>query len=283
MSSAHCTDQALRTMCDEGNFRILIADTTKTVSGILEAQRPDEATESLLADLVTASILLRLTMSPDYRLQAILQNKTTGTLLSDSHPDGITRGLVQRLSNAPIETGDATYLSIHRSMFGGDVHQGVVETGERQRLADAVSGYLHRSEQVTSVVDIGHRFADGELDFSGGYIVQLLPQDDEIDKATLALMTARLQNLPGVAGLFADSDGDLEGVAETLFGPIDFNALGSDDFHCGCICSVERVMRALETLSDDDIEELSADGDTLEVDCDYCGAIHQIEAAAIQR
>ena len=283
MTSASSTDSALRTMCEEGNFRILIAATTQTAIGILDAQSPGEDTRHLLADLVTASVLLRLTMSPDHRLQAILQNQSTGTLLSDSHPDGTTRGLVQRYGSDPITTGDATYLSIHRSLFGGDIHQGVVETGEEQTLADAVSGYLHRSEQVTSVVDIGHTFEDGGLSFAGGYIVQLLPQDDDIDQATLALMTARLQNLPAVPKLFAECDGDLDGVADMLFGPIDFQSLDTDDFHSGCVCSPERVLAALETLSEAEIEELTSDGDTLEVDCDYCGAVHEIEATALQR
>ncbi len=280
--SAH-TDRALRTMCDEGNFRILIANTTDTAAKIIDAQKPDADTAKILADIVTASILLRLTMSPDYRLQVILQNRSRGTILSDSHPDGNTRGLVQSLGRGPIDTGASTYLSVHRSLFGGDIHQGVVETGEGQSVADAVSGYLHRSEQITSVVDMGNHFDGEELTFAGGYIVQLLPTDDDVDHATLALMTARLQNLPDVPKLFASCDGSLDTVAEELFGPIDFKPLGTDDFHYGCTCSPERVLTALQTLSDADIEELIADDDTLHVDCDYCGAVHDIEAAALRR
>ena len=274
-------DHALRTMCEEGNFRILLANTTDTVAAVLDAQSPAEDTRKLFADLVTASVLLRLTMSPDNRLQAIVQNRAIGSLVGDSHPDGITRGLVRQRGDTPLTLGDETYLSVHRTMFGGDVHQGVVETSADQSLADAVSGYLHRSEQITSVVGLGHRFDGDELIFAGGYIIQILPADDEIDHATLAIMTARLQNLPGVAQLFEDSDFDSEKVADTLFGPLDFRTLGQNDFHAGCICSPERVLGALATLSDADRAELTADGETLEIDCEYCGTTHRIEPDAL--
>ena len=278
-------DHALRTLGDEDNFRILIVRSTDTVADILDAQSPDDPhTAAQLADMVTASLLLRLTMSPDYRLQTILQNRSVGNIIADSHPDGVTRGLVRLAADQQLKTGDDTYLAIHRSMFGGDVHQGVVETSEGQGIDDVVAGYLHHSEQITSVVHIDHRFDDdGNLQFAGGYLVQLVPGKDKIDDATLAIMTARLDNLPPIDELFDAADQDSEAVADELYGPIAFKPLGENDFHNGCICSAERVIGALSTLSDDDIADLRSDGDDVTVDCDYCGAAHTIDLDDVQR
>ncbi len=281
MSNTSGRDHALRTMGTEGNFRIIIASTADTAREVLAAQNPADHSRGLLADVITASLLLRLTMSPDYRLQTILQDQSAGRLVGDSHPDGTTRGLVQQFGAEPVSVGDTTQLSVHRTMFGGDTHQGVVRTSDGQTLADAVTGYLHRSEQITSVVRLGHRFDGDELAFAGGYIVQHVPGDDSADQSALALMTARLENLPAVPRLFDNCDGDTADVADMLYGPLEFEKLATNDFHPGCICSPERVMRALGTLSEDDRAELAASDEHLEVDCDYCATTHRIDPAEL--
>src|SRR5690625_5281082 len=75
MSTNGKSDFAVRTISDDGTFRVLIARTTETARGVLNAQNPDPDKSGLLADLVSAAVLLRLTMSPDYRLQAIIQRR----------------------------------------------------------------------------------------------------------------------------------------------------------------------------------------------------------------
>ena len=282
MNTSTSTDHALRTISPESDFRILVISAGDTVAEILDAQNPHESSRGMFADLITASILLRLTMSPDYRLQAILQTPDAGRMVGDSHPDGITRGLVQRFGDAPFATGASTQLSVHRTLYGGETHEGVVRTGENQRLADAVTGYLHRSEQITSVIDIDHTFDGDDLTFAGGYLVQLVPQGERPDQSDLALMTARLENLPSVPRLFDRCDDDTADVADTLYGPIEFEALEANEFDAGCVCSVERVRKALVTLPDEDLDDLEADGDVVEVDCDYCGQSHEVELAELR-
>lgn len=282
MTEQTAEDSALRTLGVDGNFRILVASTGRTVSGVLDAQKPREDSAGVLADLVSASVLLRLTMSPDYRLQAILQAPQAGRMVADSRPDGITRGLIQRTGEAPFSTGGATRLSIHRTIFGGKTHQGVVETTAEQTIGDAFSGYLHRSEQITSVVKLGHRFDDNaNPTFAGGYLVQLMPAEGDPDQASLALMTARLENLPSVPRLFDDCGGDVEKVAEMLYGPLEFEALETNRFRAGCVCSPQRVLDALGTLSEADRRELRSEEDLLHIDCDYCATTHEIDPAEL--
>jgi molecular chaperone Hsp33 len=270
------SDKALRALSEDGTFRILVANTTETAAGILKAQSPPASLRSTLVDLTGAAVLLRLTMSPDNRLQAILQNQEAGTLVCDTHPEGITRGLVHSPKGSPLQLGDGTFLSVHRTMYDGQVHQGVVETDAEQTLADAVTGYLDRSEQIASVVGLDHRFDGDELTFAGGYIIQIVPANDEVDQADLAFLTARLQHRPPVDELFEICDFDIEKVTSELFGPIEHDILGDDEFHAGCICSPERILQALSTLSEAERQELKSGDDDLEVGCDYCGTTHHI-------
>ncbi len=274
---SHTSDQALRALSEDGTFRILVANTTHTAAGIIDAQSPATDLRGTLADLTSAAVLLRLTMSPDNRLQAILQNKEAGTIVCDTHPDGVTRGLVRSRQGESLQLGDGTFLSVHRTMFDGQVHQGVVETDAGQSLADAITGYLDRSEQIASVVGLGHRFDGEELTFAGGYVIQIVPaNDEEIDQADLAFLTARLQHRPPVDELFDICEFDIEKVTGELFGPIEHQILGGDHFQAGCICSPERILQALSTLSEADRQELKSGDEDLEISCEYCGTAHHI-------
>lgn len=280
MSTNGKTDFALRTISDDGTFRVLVARTTETARGMLRVQRPAQDKRGLLTDLASAAILLRLTMSPDYRLQAIIQRRGAGSIIVDAQPDGITRGLVQQSTEAPLEFGPNTNFAVHRALFGGDLHQGIVETSSGQLLSDVVTGYLDRSEQIASATGLAHRFSDDALTGAGGYIIQLLPGADE---ATLALMTARLETMPPAEELFAQNSFEPSAIAEELYGPIGFRQIGTDDFRWGCTCSPERIIQTLSTLPEDDITELLADDDHLKVDCDYCGTTHEIAASTLGR
>src|SRR5690625_4538750 len=135
MSTNGKNDFAIRTISDDETFRILIAHTTETARGVRNAQNPDPDKSGLLADLVSAAVLLRLTMSPDYRLQAIIQRRGVGNMLVDTYPDGITRGLYQETAKAPLEFGPQTNFAVHRALFDGGLHQGIVETGQGQVLS----------------------------------------------------------------------------------------------------------------------------------------------------
>lgn len=275
------TDQSLRTISDDGTFRVLLASTTETARGVLNSQNQilDE-TGTLLIDQVSATLLLRLTMSPDYRLQTILQHPQAGSSVVDSHPDGTTRAMIRRPLDIPFEFGEGTHLAVHRAMFGGELHQGIVETTAHQNLSDVITGYLHRSEQISSVVGLAQEHQNEQFLNAGGYIVQLLPASDH---ATLALMTARLEQMPSASELFQKFDYDLHQVATELYGPIGFHELGKDQFFWGCTCDRERILDALATLSREDIEELKADGEVLEIGCDYCNKVHQIEVAELRQ
>lgn len=280
MSTNGKGDFALRTISDDGTFRVLIAKTTETARGVLAVQQPGPDQRELLTELVSAGLLLRLTMSPDYRLQAIIQRQGRGSILVDAHPDGTTRGLLQKSADEPIEFGQNTNFAVHRALFGGDLHQGVVETSQGQLLSDVVTGYLDRSEQIASAVGLASQFEDQELVGAGGYIIQLLPGADE---ATLALMTARLEGMPSASELFAQNAYEPSAVAEELYGPIGFRQIGTDDFHWGCTCSPERIIQTLSTLPEADLTELFADDDHLEVGCDYCRSTHEISAESLGR
>ncbi|TXD38256.1 Hsp33 family molecular chaperone HslO [Lujinxingia vulgaris] len=271
-------DQGLRAMSEDGSFRVIAINATTTARGVLEAQQAGSEIAPRLAELATATVLLRLAMSPDYRLQTVLKHPEHGSIVADSHPDGVTRALIQQERDNTISLGPKTLLSVHRDTYTGKLHQGIVETLEGYGLGESIAGYLKQSEQIHSVVGLRTLFDDqGQLTYAGGFLVQLLP-DAHVD--TLAAVTERLEQT-GTQKVFEVGSFENEGILKAVFEEVPYRILGEDLFRFGCNCSEERILGALATLSPAERAELAASNEPIEIGCDYCNVTYSIDPATL--
>jgi len=171
-------DGVLRAMTDDGTFRVIAVRTTETVRGAVSAQRSTGTTATLLADLVTGSILVREAMAPDLRVQIILQSvKQRCRLVADAHPDGTSRGLVQMPEgHAPLSVGDGDLLQVARTLHNGALQQGTVSVMAEGGVSQALMQYMQLSEQTVTMCAVGCLSSDEQITSAGGYLVQLLPR-----------------------------------------------------------------------------------------------------------
>src|SRR5262249_52329170 len=144
-------DTVLRAITDDGAFRVIAADTTATVRGALAAQQPDGAElVRIFADLLTGAVLVRESMAPDNRLQAILQgDDPRARMIADTHPDGSARGLVQLPADTKsMPLGKRGMLQVARTLHNGQLHQGVVQVpAGTPTISSAFMAYMQESEQ----------------------------------------------------------------------------------------------------------------------------------------
>lgn len=264
-------DIVLRAITDDGAFRVIAADTTATVRGAVQAQKAEGAELiRTFADLLTGAVLVRESMAPDNRLQAILQGDDPRTrMVADTHPDGATRGLIQvPASTRRMPLAHRGVLQIARTLHNGSLHQGVVQVPPgTPTISPAFMAYMQESEQVVTVIAVGCHLAAGEVVAAGGYMVQLLP---EVAEGPLMVMTERLKNFEDIVPLLARGAAAPEALlAETLYG-MPYTKVGERTVHFGCRCSPERVAGSLASLPRSDIESLMEGGKTLEIECDYC-------------
>ncbi len=120
------TDSSLRAMTDDSAFRVMAVNTTQTVRDALERQAPSGITRKAFGDLLTGAVLVRETMSPNQRVQAILKSRQqTGSLVADAHPTEGTRGLVSLPAGSPPFQLQSGILQIMRRLHDGRVHQGM--------------------------------------------------------------------------------------------------------------------------------------------------------------
>jgi molecular chaperone Hsp33 len=267
-------DTVLRAITDDGAFRVIAADTTATVRGAVAAQRP-ESPELVrtFADLLTGAVLVRESMAPDNRLQAVLQgDDPRQRMVADTHPDGSTRGLIQLPPNTrAMPIGERGVLQIARTLHNGSLHQGVVQAPSGT-ISSAFMAYMQESEQVVTVVAVGAHLAAGEVVAAGGYMVQLLP---EVAEGPLMVMTERLRNFEDIVPLLARGAASPEALlAETLYG-MPYTKVGERTVQFGCNCSPERLAVSLASLPRSDIASLMEGGKTLDIQCDYCRKNYQ--------
>ena len=273
-------DRAVTAVTHDGAFRVIVVRTTETVREVIRTQEVSGANAAHLADVLTGTILVRLTMAPTYRVQGIVRGAgSRGTLLGDSQPDGSARGLVQRpggLEEVSLSSG--ALLQMMRTLPNGAVVQGVVEVPKGD-VSAALMGYFQSSEQITSVTSVGASFEDGEIRAAGGYIVQLLP---EVSRAPLAVMTERLDaDFSDREAVLRTIQADPAGLMSEILSDMPFEQTQEQALRFGCHCSSVRVLASLSTLPKEDIRELMESDEQLFITCDYCGQNYEMSPKSL--
>jgi molecular chaperone Hsp33 len=278
-------DTVLRAITDDGAFRVIATDTTATVREALLAQKP--ATAELartFGDLLTGAVLVRESMAPDNRLQAILQGDDPRTrMVADTMPDGSTRGLIQLPEGVKeMSLAERAMLQVARTLHNGALHQGVVSVPapkNGQSVSGALMAYMQESEQTVTVVSVGCHMVNSEVVAAGGFMVQLLP---EVEEGPLMVMTERLKDFEDIVPLLARGAGSPEELLrETLYG-MPYTKVGDRTVRFGCNCSPERLASSLASLPRADIESLMEGGKTLEIECDYCRKNYEFTQAQLK-
>jgi molecular chaperone Hsp33 len=268
-------DGALRAMTDDGAFRVVTVRTTDTVQRMLEVQAIDGAQAQRLGELVTSAVLVRETMAPDYRLQALLRSADGRMhMVADSHPDGGSRGLVAKGSDTQVDSSlENGTLEVVRTLFNGELHRGVVSLPPSGAMSEAVMTYLQSSEQVASMLSVACVLEAGRVVAAGGYLVQLLP---EVGRAPLAIMAERLTDFRDIGPLLARTDAALAPLLDELLYGMPFTRLTEHALSWKCRCSTVRVMSSLSTLSKKDLAELIEGEQNIELSCDFCGQTYNL-------
>ena len=101
---------------------------------------------------------------------------------------------------------------------------------------------------------------------AGGFIVQLMPDvTDEI----ISLLEENLKELPSVTQMLSSGMTPEDMLRRVLRG-LAVTILETRETGYFCDCSRERVTRSLKSLGEKELEDMIADGKTIEVKCQFC-------------
>ncbi len=144
------------------------------------------------------------------------------------------------------------------------VGQCELKTGE---IGDDLTYYFAVSEQVPSSVGLGVLMEkDNTVRQAGGFIIQLMPftSDEVIDR--LEAEAGECQSVTSLLDAGHDAGADIRGASRGV-------RRGDPDTVPTSISATVRgsaLRRALISLGKKELEEMIADGETIEVGCQFC-------------
>lgn len=282
----------LRGLAANGGVRVVATDTTRVVS---EAQKRHKATPTATAALgrtLTASVLLTHVLLKNFKDRLtlrILGNGPLGSIVTEAGLDGLVRGYVSNSTvNLPlnkvnkIDVGKAVgegEVEVIRSLAPhGEMYTSSVElvSGE---IAEDVVMYLAKSEQVNSAVLLGVYLDHEMVTRSGGIILQALP---EVKHSALTILETNV----GQFGQLTEAMGHMTllEIMEKLCWGLGLEILTDNalPIKFSCRCSLERVLSALSTLSEQEREDMVNKDGGAEVVCHWCNERYWISSEKLK-
>lgn len=133
-------------------------------------------------------------------------------------------------------------------------------------IAEDVTSYFAVSEQTPTVCALGVLIStDLSVKAAGGFLVQLLPFAPE---STIEAVERCINDIPPVTAML-DSGLTPEEICRKVLKEFDLEVLLESEPRYVCDCSLERVMRTLKSLSQEELASMSEDERT-EVICHFC-------------
>lgn len=271
-------DYLIRATAADSQIRAFAATTKNMVEFARASHNTSPIATAALGRLMTAGAMMGSMMKGD---KDVLTLKITG--------DGPIRGLLVT-ANAKAEVKGYTYetdVMLPPSIFGKLDVGGAIGKGELQVIKDMglkepyvgqtelISGeiaedltyYFAVSEQVPSSVALGVLMnKDNTVRRAGGFIIQLMPFTEE---SVIAALEAKLATLRPVTSML-DDDMSPEQILEELLGEFGLEINDKMPTEFVCDCCTERVSKALISIGKKELDSIIADGETIEVGCQFC-------------
>lgn len=259
----------IRAITKDHNVRFAALDASPLWDGVRRSHpHLDAQACSALVEVMAATLLVQSRTFFSERLQILL--KTAGrakVLVADAWPDGGIRGMVDLSEGAedrPWLQPPGT-LQVMRSNPSGQPYIGTLAMVEGP-VAAQVEAYLLKSEQIPASLTLWCDPGTGE---GGGLLVEPMP---DCPPERMRSLVAALDGLE-VVPLWERTPDFLAGWVNTGEGA---EVLAAQEVHCRCRCSREALVATLNGFGPEKLRELFADGDTLDVRCDYCGKAYAL-------
>lgn len=225
--------------------------------------------------------------------QVGLYFRGTGPLSSiyaEANHDGQVRAYTPHALYEPSEYGKDLSLKEHVGVgtlivtrhqpFQKQPFQGMVEmvSGE---IGDDIAYYLQQSQQIRSLVSLGvYLDAFGQVRAAGGLMIEVMPGVEEAIVEKIQKNAEKL-TLNVSKALFEGARPD--DLVRPYLDGIPYTELDHDyPLRYACPCDKDRVIRALETLGLEELQDMVSKEEEAEVVCQICGRPYKIPVADIE-
>lgn len=276
-------DTILRSISDNGEVSVLVADTTHLVREAARRHGTSPTPTSALGRLLTGAVLMGAFKAEGDAVQITFRG--TGdirqmTVIAESN--GLVKGSIANPIVEPpplpcgkldvagaIGNGVVTVVRSHPGQKRPYSGMTPIHSGE---VAEDLAHYLSESEQVQSAIGLGVSLGkDGQVDAAGGWLVQVLPFASE---ETISALERNISHMPSPNELHAEGRSEAE-ITELLLEGI---GVSPGAFHlkpkygpCEIGNLKVRMKRAVALLGKEDVQNLIDEQDgVIEVTCEFC-------------
>ncbi|HET7436425.1 MAG TPA: Hsp33 family molecular chaperone HslO [Thermoanaerobaculia bacterium] len=277
-------DRIIQGMAGNGDFRVLAAQTTITVDTAREILDLSPVATDALGRALTGSLLLARLLAKDLRNQYVTLrfdgDGPLGLLIAEGTIAGTARGYVSNPApaDATLDVGRAIGKGM-LSVIRGTPPEGKPYTSqiliEGTGVAQDITRYLMRSEQIASAVLLGVLNRRDGVAASGGIIIQAFPHASE---ESIALIEQRIREAPALSTLIDKMP--IEDVVEQVLHGVNYKQIDAGNeqpVSYSCSCTRERALAPLALLSQQDLHEMVEEGGA-ELTCQFCGRKYKFSA-----
>lgn len=281
------------------NARFFVTDTTEIVRKANEIHKCTPGAISVLGRFLTAGIIMGATLKGEDILT--LRTDTDGVvgkMLLTTDSKGNIKGYLQNPGATLPETHEGGYkvsdflgkgtLNVIKDMGLKEPYAGISEINYGD-IAQDITYYYYTSEQVLSVVSLGISFdKEGNIDYAGGYMIQLLPFADEdfITKLESKISAMRSFTELRKGGM------DLDRIVKLIYEDMEdenheklieeYSILEEREVQYFCSCSKEKFLDKVVTLGQKEIDEIIVEEGALNVECHFCGKHYSFKTEDFQ-
>jgi molecular chaperone Hsp33 len=282
------------------NARFFLLDTTEVVKKAQEIHQCTPGAIATFGRFLTAGLIMGATLKGD----DLLTLRTTtdglvGQMLLTVDPFGNIKGYLEN-PNAILPAVQQSYgtlsdflgkgtLTVIKDMGLKEPYSGLSEMKSGD-MANDLAYYYFVSEQVPSVISLGVSFTEeGEIDFAGGYMVQLLPDSEESFIAALEEKIKIMRNFTDLrkGGM------NLERILKLIYEDINdenhkklienYEILEEKKIQYSCNCTRDKFYNGVISLGKKQIDEVMDAEGKLEVSCHFCKKTYEFKKCDFEK
>lgn len=148
-------------------------------------------------------------------------------------------------------------------------------------IGEDIAHYLHQSHQIRSVVSLGvYLDPNGQVEKAGGVLIEVMPG---VEEAIVDLIQKNYEDKkPNISKMLLDGAGPADLIKPFMEG-IPFEELEHEQgLEYFCPCTKERVVRALEVLGEDELQDMVEKNEEVHVTCQVCGRPYDLSVGEVK-
>lgn len=278
-------DYVLRATAGDGQVRAFVATTKNMVDRARDLHKTSKVATAALGRTLTATSIMGLMMKNDGdKITVIIKGGgPIGSILATANSKGIVKGYVDN-PNVVVEDYENGKLNVAAAVGSEGTVRVTKDLGLREpyngsypmvsgEIAQDLTYYFALSEQTPSVVALGVLTKEEEVEYAGGFIVQLMPDAAE---ETISKLESNVANLDSITNMLKEGKTP-EDILNIVLDGLNPQILDKCDVGFECECSKERVEGVLISIGQHQLAEIIEEDKKAEIGCQFCNSKYMFD------